>query len=81
MCLVLSWNIKLATICKANLLSQHNNASLWCNIRKSFNNDRNQVNLQQVPINALYSTSTKDKEIVFCLFVRQEIREDPNKTQ
>jgi len=68
-------------MCKATLLSQYNNASLGCNIRKSFNNDRNQVNSQQVPVNALYLAFAEDKETIFCLFVRQEMKEDSKKTQ
>jgi len=68
-------------MCKATLLSQYNNVSLGCNIRKSFNNARNQVNSQQVSVNALYSASVEDREIVFCLFVHQEMREDSKKTQ
>jgi len=68
-------------MCKATLLSQYNNGSLGCNICKSINNDRNQVNSQQVPVNDLYSVSVEDREIVFCLFVHQEMREDPKKTQ
>jgi len=66
-------------MCKGVLLSQYNNVGLGCNIRKSFNNDHNQVNSQQVPVNVLYSASVEDREIVFCLFVRQEMTEDPKK--
>jgi hypothetical protein len=81
MCLVLSWKTGLDAICKAALLSQCSNAGFGCNIRKSFNNERNQDNSQHVPVMALYSASAEESDTVFCLFVHQEISEDPKKTQ
>ncbi len=80
-CLVLSWKTGLAAICKAAVLSQYNNAGFGCNILKSVNNERSQDNSQHVPVMALYSASAEERDTVFCLFVRQEIREDPKKTQ
>ena len=80
-CLVLSWKTGLAVICKVALLSQCNNVGFECNIHKSFNNEHNQDNSQQVPVIARYSASTEESDTVFCLFVHQEISEDPKKTQ
>jgi hypothetical protein len=68
-------------MCKAALLSQCSNAGFGCNICRSFNNDRNQDNSQHVPVIALYSASTEESDTVFCLFVRQETSEEPQKTQ
>jgi len=65
-------------MCKEALLSQYDNVGLGCNIHKSFNNDR-KVNSLQVSVNALCSASAKDREIVFCFFVCQEMREDSKK--
>ena len=80
-CLVLSWKTRLAAICKADLLSQYNNAGFGCNILKSFNNERSQDNSQHGPVMALYSAFAEERDTVFYLFVRQEIREDPRKIQ
>lgn len=62
-------------------MSQYNSAAFGCNIFKSFNNERSQDNSQHAPVIALYSASADDRETVFCLSVRQEISEDPKKTQ
>jgi len=68
-------------MCKAAVLSQYNNAGFGCNTLKYVNNDRSQDNSQHVPVMALYSTSAEERDTVFCLFVRKEIKEDPKKTQ
>jgi len=68
-------------MCKAALLSQCSNAGFGCNIRRSFNNDHNQDSSQHVPVIALYSAPAEESDTVFCLFIRQETREEHKKTQ
>jgi hypothetical protein len=63
------------------LLSQCSNAGFGCNIRKSFNNERNHDNSQHVPAMTRYSASAEESDTVFYLFIRQETSEDPKKTQ
>jgi hypothetical protein len=65
----------------AALLSQYNFADCGCEICKSVNNCFSQVISQHVEAIALYSASAKEREIVVCFFVFQEIGELPMSMQ
>ena len=78
-CLVLSWKRGLAAICKVAVLSQYNNVGFRCNILKCVNNECCKVNSKHVPIMALYPAFAEERDTIFYLFVRYEIREDPQK--
>lgn len=80
-CLVLSSKTRLTTMYKGVMLSQYNNVGFGCNIHKSNSNGCNQDNSQHVPIMAPYSASVEERDIIFCLLVRWEIRAELRKIQ
>lgn len=68
-------------MCRATLLSQKIRAAWQCEIWKSRNKLKSQVNSQYAVAMERYSALTDERETVCCFLNFQEIRESPKKTQ
>ena len=81
MCLVYSWNIGFAAMCKVAWLSQYIRAGFGWLISSSLSKDWSQVSSHVALAIALYSASAEDLETVCCFLDFQDIKELPRNTQ